>query len=379
MGPQAGNVLQRNMGEKVAFPPEFDLLVACCRRPVTAEGDADLRRRAATVDWPKFLKIAERQRVDGIAYDSLRRAGVALPAEAGRTLAAAAARIASHNLFQAAESLRLHQRLSAAGVDHLFVKGLTLNALAWRSLALKRAVDIDILVDPERYETAICVMEEAGYRCVYPESSDHAEILRYSLAVKDSGWRGPGGIAVELHRRLTPNPVLLPTLDVRSPRQEVEIAPGIALPTFARDELVAYLMVHGGLTAWSRLKWAADLAALLAGADAAEIERLHARAAELAPGRSAAQALLVCNRLFGTPLTPALAETLRGDRIARYLEKAALKTMGQGGAATELHEQKLGTARLNLSILFLHRGLRFKATEVRRKLAALRRAAGARM
>ncbi len=379
MRAQSGNVLQRNMGEKVAFPPEFDLLVACCRRPVTAEGDAELRRRAEGIDWDRFLRIAERQRVDGIAYDSLRRASVPIPPQASEALASAAGRIARSNLFQAAEALRLHQRLTAAGVDHLFVKGLTLNALAWGSLALKRAIDIDILVDPETYEVAIGVMADAGYRCVYPESEDRAEILRYSLAVKDSGWRGPGGVAVELHRRLTPNPVLLPTLGVKSPRQDVQIAPGIALPTFAHDELVAYLMVHGGLTAWSRLKWVADLAALLARADAAEIDRLHARTAELAPGRSAAQALLVCNRLFGTPLSPALAATLRGDRIARYLEKAALKTMGQGGAATELHEQRLGTARLNLSILFLHRGLRFKATEVRRKLAALRRAAGARM
>lgn len=352
----------------MGFPPEFHLLVECCARPVTAERDAGLRARAEGIDWDRFLRIAERQRVDGIAYDSLRRAAVPLPPQAAEALAAAAGRIARANLFQAAEALRLHQRLTAAGVDHLFVKGLTLNALAWGSLALKRAVDIDILVDPEAYEAAVGVMAEAGYRCVYPLSDDRAEILRYADAIKDSGWRGPGGIAVELHRRLTSNPVLLPTLSVKSPRRDVRIAPGITLPTFAHDELVAYLMVHGGLTAWSRLKWTADLAALLAGADAAEIDRLYARALQLAPGRSADQALLLCNRLFGTPLSPALAPRLRGDRVARYLEKAALKTMGQGGAATELKAQRLGTARLNLSILFLHRGWRYKAAELRRKL-----------
>lgn len=370
-------------GEGVAFPPEFDLLVACCRRPATPQAGDEVRRLAAGIDWGHFLKVAARQRVEGIAFDALRRAGAALPREAEAKLAAAAGAIARDNLFQAAEALRLGEALAAAGVDHLFVKGLTLNLLAWGSLALKRAVDIDILVDPDAYEAAIEVMAAAGYRCVLPESSDRAEILRHAETAKDSGWRSPAGIAVELHKRLTPNPVLLPTLDVKSPRQTVEIAPGISLPTFAGDELVAYLMVHGGLTAWSRLKWAADLAALLAGADTAEIDRLYARAIGLAPGRSAAQALLLCNRLFGTPLSPALAERLRGDLVARYLEKAALKTMGKGGAATELDAHLFGTARLNLSILFLHRGWRFKATELRRKLrrapAALRRAAEARM
>lgn len=370
-------------GEGVAVPPEFDLLVACCRRPVTLAADEEVRRRAAGIDWDHLLKVAARQRVDGIAFDALRRARVTMPREAEAKLAAAAGAIARDNLFQAAEALRLGGALAAAGVDHLFVKGLTLNLLAWGSLTLKRAVDIDILVDPDAYEAAVGVMAAAGYRCVHPESSDRAEILRYAETVKDSGWRSPAGVAIELHKRLTPNPVLLPTLDVKSPRQTVEIAPEISLPTLARDELVAYLMVHGGLTAWSRLKWAADLAALLAGADAAEIDRLYARATLLAPGRSAAQALLLCNRLFGTPLSPALGARLRGDPVARYLENAALKTMGRGGAATELDAHFFGTARLNLSILFLHRGWRFKATELRRKLrrapAALRKAAGVRM
>jgi hypothetical protein len=365
------------LGDEVAFPPEFDLLVACCRRPLALD---PVRRGAVGIDWDFFLRVAERHRVDGLAFDALRRAEVALPPEISARLAAAAAVIARDNLFQAAEALRLAAALAAAGVDHLFIKGLTLNALAYRSLALKRAVDIDILVDPDSYDAALDVMEAAGYRCIHPEGAGRAEILLYAETVKDSGWRSPAGIIVELHKRLTANPVLLPTLSVRSPRQIVEIAPGIRLPTLARDELVAYLMVHGGLTAWSRLKWPADLAALLADADEAEVERLYLHATALAPGRSAAQALLVCSRLFGTALSPALAERLRADPLARYLEKAALKTMVQGGAATELHDQRLGTARLNLSILFLHRGWRYKAAELRRKLrrapAALRRAAG---
>jgi hypothetical protein len=362
----------------MAFPPEFDLLVACCRRPPSPAADEEVRRRSAGADWPFFLKVAERHRVEGLAHDALRRAGIPLPPAIGARLTAATEATVRSNLLQVAEAHRLNRRLEAAGVDHLFVKGVTLNALAYGSLALKRAVDIDILVDPDAYDVAVTVMEEAGYLCVSPPSRDRAEILRYAELAKDSGWHNPAGIAVELHKRLSPNPILLPTLTVKAPRQLVEIVPGIALPTFARDELLAYLMVHGGLTAWSRLKWLADLAALLADSDEAEIDRIHAHAIELAPGRSAAQALLLCNRLFGTRLSPALAGRLRADPINRYLERAALKTMGQGGGVTELHDQTLGTARLNLSILFLHRGWRFKATEVRRKLrrapSALRRA-----
>ncbi|HEX8527503.1 MAG TPA: nucleotidyltransferase family protein [Allosphingosinicella sp.] len=331
-----------------------------------------MRDRAKGVDWGFFLKVVRRHRVEGLAHDSLKQAGIALPAAIGSALAAEAQNIARQNLFFAAEAGRLHALLERASVAHLFVKGVTLNILAYASLALKRSCDIDLLVAPESYADACALLEQAGYVCTMPGPS-RSDMLRYSEAAKDTLWRHPGsGLVVELHRRLMMNPLLLPQVTARSPRQEVAVATNVVLPTLARDELFAYLCAHGAVTAWSRLKWAADVAALLEGEDEAGLEALYRRALALRPGRSIAQALLLLRRLFDLPLGADLAAELESDPVNRWLVRTAMRTMVQGGAAAELHEQRFGTARINLGAYLLGRGWRYKAREALQKLASVR-------
>jgi hypothetical protein len=361
--------------------PEFDLLVACCRWPPSPGGDDRVRAAAARVDWRALLAAAARHRVEGFVHHALRRAGLAPPPAEAERLASSASGIARENLFHAAESLRLSDRFADAGIAHLFVKGVTLSVLAYRTLALKRSCDIDLLIAPEDYEAACSALADAGFLCFHPAGADLPAIIRYAAANKDSAWRSADGrIKVELHQRLCVNPMLLPTIGARSPSLAVEIAPGIALPTLAREELFAYLCVHGALTAWSRLKWLADLAALIAGDDEAGVERLYRRAKALAPGRAATQALLLAERLFGTRLAAPLAAELRAARANRFLEHEALQAM-TGGGAKEMDEQPLASARLNLSLLMLQPGWRYKVAEIGRKLprvpAALRSAIGA--
>ena len=78
-----------------------------------------------------------------------------------------------------------------------------------------------------------------------------------------SGTR-QGAISSRLHTRVADHPDLLSQVGIDSPIQIVTVAKHIALPTLARDELFAYLTVHGASSAWFRLKWITDLAALLA-------------------------------------------------------------------------------------------------------------------
>ena len=359
----------------MALPAEFELLLACCRWPPRPARDEAVRAAAERVDWERLARMAARHRVEALVHDGLRRAGVEPPAATAERLSFEATAVARRNLIEAAEALRLSGRLERAGLPHLFVKGVTLNLLAYGTLALKHSRDIDLLVEPERYANACAILQQDGYRCTYPGVEDLSAILRYAATTKDSVWRSRDGVStVELHQRLTANPMLLGSIGARSPSQQVTIAPGISLPTLARDELFAYLCVHGAVTAWSRLKWLADLAAFVSDEDEAGIERLYRRAVALAPGRSHAQALLLAKRLLGVPLGDELAKELRSDRVNRFLAGSALATMTQGGGVKELDEQAFGTARLNLSLLMLRQGWRYKAAEVGRKLPYVPRA-----
>jgi len=358
--------------------PEFSLLVACCRWPPSPRGDECVREAAAVADWDSVLAAAARHRVEGFVHSALRRTEIPLPDKVSSGLAQRSSRIVLENLQFAAEALRLSERLERPGIEHLFVKGVTLNLLAYGTLALKRSCDIDLLVRPGDYGAAYDLLAGAGYRCFHPPGADKERVLRYAAANKDSAWLSEdGGTKLELHQRLCTNPSLLPGISAQSPSIRVEVSPGLFLPTLARDELFAYLCVHGALTAWSRLKWLADLAALIAGEDEAGIEGLYRRACELAPRRAAAQALLLANRLFETPLSAPLEAELHCDRVTRFLEREALQVMA-GGGALEVDKQPFASARLNLSVLLLQPGWRYKAAEIGRKVpripAALRSA-----
>lgn len=352
------------------FPPELDLVVACCRWPPSPARDAAVKHAAgAAIDWDFFLKVVARHRVEGLVHDALCRAGIAAPPEITGALARSASGIALQNLKFAAASMRLKDALDTAGLTFLFVKGVTLNMLAYGSLALKHGHDIDIALEPEAHQTACEVAAAIGYWCISPGPGRPAAELRDWVARrKHTIWINEAGVVVELHAGFVDNPLLLAGVSVHSPRQSVAVAPGLTLPTLGEDALFAYLCVHGASHAWSRLKWLADLAALLKDADPAEIERLHAAAQSVGAGRASGQGLLLCARLFELDLGPSLPGELRRDLSTRALVRAALVSMVRGGAAMELDAQIFGTMPIHLSHFLLQEGWRYRRSELGRKL-----------
>jgi hypothetical protein len=326
-----------------------------------------VRAAAPGVDWDHLYAVAARHRVEGLVHDGLLRAGVSVPEDVAGKLAALAPAIARQNLMQAAESARLDRLLAEAGIGHIFLKGLTLNVLAYATLGVKKSSDIDIAIEPQGYEAAIRLIRQAGYVCEDPgPDASMDEIMASTRRTKHSGWL-KGNLFVELHLSFVDSARSLPTVSVRSPGQSVQIAAGITLDTLAQEELFAYLCVHGATHAWSRIKWLADLNALLKDADAAEIERLYRRSLELGAGRATAQGLLLCADLLGLALPAALERELRRDRWTRYMCRVAMQAMLYGNASTELNEGVLGTVRIHFAHLVMQRGIGYKLFELRRK------------
>jgi hypothetical protein len=146
----------------------------------------------------------------------------------------------------------------------------------------------------------------------------------------------------------------------------VEVGNGISLPTLARDELFAYLAVHGASSAWFRLKWISDFAAIVHGCDAEELQRLYRRSQELRAGRSTGQALLLADHLFGTMAeAPALREELSRDRMTAWLYRTALRQLTSDPG--EPTESRGGTLPIHLAQFALMPGMGFKIAEFARQ------------
>lgn len=351
---------------------EFQLVAACCRRPAGGPADERIRTLAQAVDWARLVAVARRHRIEGLVWDGLRRAGADVPTREAELLAAAASDIARQNLRLTAESLRLRSLFNAAGIDILFVKGVTLGRLAWGTIGLKMGWDIDVLIPPADVGTAAALLEREGYALHTPEGPAAREKLAFwHVHWKESVWIAPAsGIAVELHTALSDNPALLAGVGMDSPRQAADVGGGGALPTLATEPLFAYLAVHGASSAWFRLKWIADVGALLAPFSPQEIERLYRAALPLGAGRAAALALLLCHRLFETPVPATLLAELRRDRMTRWLLALSVRKLAGRAEARELEDTRLGTATIHLLQFGLDKGMRFKLGELRRQLVS---------
>jgi hypothetical protein len=214
------------------------------------------------------------------------------------------------------------------------------------------------------------ILETAGYQLVVPAGARGRDQLAFWHNIcKESVWRDRSGTYVELHTRLADNPALISQIDCRSPRQDVAVLRHL-LPTLRLEELFAYLCVHGASSSWFRLKWIADLSALVSHCSEGEIDRLYRLSQRLGAGRAAAQALLLADHLFKTKVSTKLTDELRSDRINRWLFAGALRKLAGRTVATELNRVRFGTASIHLMQLGLLPGWRYKLSEVKRQIAA---------
>lgn len=346
------------------FTPEFDLLLACCR---AAYGPAsELSHADARVDWPKFLRLARFHRVQGLAWRGLRSRDGMLPAPVAAELASDAADIAAANLRSASECQRLQQLFAEANVPVLFIKGLTLAVRVYGDAWGKAAVDVDVLIDLADLAGAARLLGDAGYLLIAPAQPGH--LPRAHRWGKESSWvHRSSGVQIDLHTRLADNTQLIRGIGLQSRRQTVAISAEIRLPTLTDDCLTAYLAVHGASSAWFRLKWVSDFAAMLHRLHPGTLENVYERARALGTGRAIDQALLVADALFGSlEQAQCLKKRLLAERSNRWLARAALN-MVTAPWPKEPTQVRLGTLPIHYTQLLLQDDLGFKVSELWRQ------------
>lgn len=348
--------------------PEFSLLLDCCRWNFAA-GGGDRPTIREGLDWSIFARLARFHRVQGLVWNALAPHAGRIPQTEAEGLSSDARVIAATNLGIARECGILRSEFAKSGLPILFVKGLTVAALAYRSPMLKMAWDIDVLVDPANLSESAVVLLARGFSLRLPAGLD--ELVSWHSRSKESVWGRADGVHVELHTGLVDNRAFIPGVDVHSPSQTVEVTHGVELPTLAMEELFAYLCVHGASSAWFRLKWISDFAAMLHSHGADEIQRLYDRSQELGAHRAAAQALLLADALFGSLEGTGLKAQLNEDRSSRWLAEAAQRQLAGRIDPREPTSMPLGTLRIHWTQLLLKPGLRFKASELSRQVASL--------
>jgi Uncharacterised nucleotidyltransferase len=345
--------------------PEFRLAAACAMWPPSDRRIEAIRAAASeALDWPRFLRVAQRHRVVGLIHDGLTRAQPDVPPEIAHEIGARSAELVGESLTMAAGAVRLQRLFDAAGLPILFVKGASLATLAFGTLGLSSGQDIDLLVPLETLPAATALMVRAGYRRFDPPSEVDEAQLRLLLPLrKDLGFvHQETGLRIELHWRLFLNPYAMTEASFMAGSRVVPLSGVHGLRTLGEEDLFAYLCMHGALHWWNRLKWLADINALLAAAPESGVERLVRAAQARGAGRAAGQALLLCRRLLETPLP---AHLMAGHSAAeRWVEATALSAMTAGFGEQDPHDTRFGTTRGSLSTFLLSDSWRYRLAEL---------------
>lgn len=353
------------------FSAELMLAIACSRWPFGKSADIGTLARSP-IDWNRFLAWVRRNHIAPLVYHNFRQTRCSLAPEAVvAQLQAEAAHNTRRVLIQINEAARLTRLLADAGIESLIVKGPVLSLLAFGDLSLRQSHDIDLMLDPARVVEADRLIIQAGYRRVMPKVE-----LSQPLFDMYRRWRGQLAyyldsfdVILEIHWRLTSNSLLFP-LDaaaLRSDAQQVRIA-STTFTTFSYEALFLYLCVHGSVHSWFRLKWVADIAALLCRLRPELIGRIASNAQTLGLHRPFHTALIVAHKLMVAPVPNDILTEAREDRSAMKLAIAGHRALNWHRSPGEPSETLWFNTWLSWQAFRLKPGLGYRWRELQTQM-----------
>lgn len=341
------NQLNRSMRrlQTVEFTPEMRLLVACARWPLDDEGRQEIVQQAAVeLDWGRFLTWVSRHGIAPLVHHNLREsAPPSLPDAILGQLHDSTMTSARRALLQIREAARSIRLLGNAGIRSMVLKGPVLALLAYGDVTLRASRDIDLLVDPSRVREADRLIKQAGYCRFNPDFELTSRQYQVFQRVRCEMAYYSEKIAVvqELHWRLCSNPRLFP-LDEQTlwSRPDHVHLQGFDFITLPDEELFLYLCVHGSMHVWFRLKWLADIAALLRRMTSGALHGAECRADTLGIAQPFHQALLLAQALFNAPIPSQILARAALDKSALRSAHAAQRALCWKGSPREPAETR---------------------------------------
>jgi hypothetical protein len=190
---------------------------------------------------------------------------------------------------------RVGREFAAHNIGWMAIKGTTQAALLYPDPAWRDSADIDLLVPPAQFGHALDALVALGFVASYPPVPARGVLRRAILGtVRDVMLvaRADPRDSIELHQRV------FFAGGRHAAFLALPVTPGaVPAPALGAD-LAFYLIAHGALSYWVRLKWLADLVPLLAKLSGAERLAILERGRHARAESSVAASLLLLRALF---------------------------------------------------------------------------------
>ena len=212
-----------------------------------------------------------------------------------------------------AELCRLIKLFSDEGIEAIPYKGPILALFAYDDLALRRFVDLDVIVKKHDVARARDLLLADNYALSKPLTHEQQELLlrtQHNLQFSKDNRR----LIVELHWEVAPH-LFASTVQTETLWQHLVSVPlnGTTVQTLSADDLLFSLCVHGSRHLWERLGWICDVAELISRRDLNWTALLE-RAAKADSERMFLLGLHLAETLLNAPLPPEVKRRCDGDR-----------------------------------------------------------------
>jgi hypothetical protein len=272
--------------------------VACVREQPAGPRQLPVSLRPLDA-FARFVALARFHGVEACVYQRLRDRD---DVDAGaKELLRDAYLAALHVHVQARHALRdLHDAFDAAGVPWLVVKGAALAEVAYTRADLRSYADVDVVVPPPAFPSAVRALERAG----------HEVLDRNWRAIRDDmngqvHVRLERGLVVDLHWNLVNHAHLrrtfpIDTASLFTHARPVEIG-DVPVHTLSAADTLVHLALHTCLSGGDRLIWCKDIEQVLLH-DAAPWSEVGERAAQWNATVALATVVEVTQTTLGVPI-----------------------------------------------------------------------------
>jgi hypothetical protein len=317
-----------------ALKPEMRLLLCCARTQINAaNAERMVKLLRGNIDWHDLLQMAFSHEVAPLLYRNLESIAPGVMPEMVRTELKKQIQVDMQgNLFLTKQLLDLLSLFNQHGIQVIPYKGAVLAASLYHDLALRPFGDLDILVHERDILQAVDVLVSCGYEVIRPTSLSQTNKNYRSFWINQMVKRSPWSYQVilwnpdrqgliELHWRTIPKYVF-----PRNPKELWEnLRPinvgGVDVFSFAPENLLWFLCLHGAKHQWKRLRWICDIAELVREYPDLNWEQTISHAEGLGMERRLYLGLLLANRLLEMPLSSEIEEKIQTAPFVRNLAR----------------------------------------------------------
>ena len=312
--------------------PEKRLLVCCARTRVPAAIVAEIRSLLSRpLDWDLLLRDAGCHSVTPLLAKQLvaAAADALSPAQLAQLKHFARA-TAARNLEFTAALIAILDLFRGQGILVIPYKGPVLAVQAYGDLTLREFEDLDLVLRQRDMLRANELMTSLGYHPKYAWtlSPDAAA----SLVPGEYNYRNEHRpMIIDLHTESTlrhfPVP---PDIDALAQRLTRVSLSGHEIETFAPEDGLPLLCIHGSKDFWERISWIADMAEFVQAHPTLDWDQVIRRTESLRAQRMLHLGLVLATRFFDLALPAEILQRVCADAIAPTLAAEIEQRMFHG-------------------------------------------------